>query len=166
MMNMLDTLRRTGGLEALSRIVNLSPAEAADGARVLLPLVLAGFKRLSHSLAPGQHGFGLLIARLELQGGAQLAAAVVLPGQMPPEAPGKALAAELYGGAEGVMAVAGAAARRCDIDSAKLRRMLPLLVMLVGGYIAARADRPEGTGSSVTELLELDRPGNPLEAIL
>lgn len=166
MINMLDTLRRTGGLEALSRIVGLSPSDAADGARVLLPLVLAGFKRLSHSFGPGQFGLLDMVVRIELRGGAQLAACVLLPGEVPSEAPGKALAAELYGGTEGVLAVVGVAARRSEIESGRLQRMLPLLIMLVGGYIVSRADRPEGNGNSVAELLELDRPGNPLDAIL
>lgn len=166
MMNMLDTLRRTGGLEALSRVVELSPSNTTDGARVLLPLVLAGYKRLSHMFGPSHHGLLDMVVRIELRGGAQLATLVLLQGEMASDAPGKALAVELYGGPDGVLAVERVAARRSDIESAKLHKMLPLLVMLVGGFIASRADHTEGNGSSVAELLDLDRPGNPLDAIL
>jgi hypothetical protein len=165
MIEMLDTLRRTGGLEALSRHVRLTPAEARAGADALLPLLLGGFKRYCHRAGPGMAGLPALLELFKTWGDGEMAAAVLIPGHSTMAA-GPALLEAIYGPPEAIAMVVAAAAESCDLNTAQLHAMLPLLAMLLGGYISVRTNQLNADERGVSALLELESGSNPLDDVL
>lgn len=164
-MDMLETLRRTGGLEAMSRQLDVTPPQSAAGAEALLPLILGGFKRYCRKAGPGAEGLPVLVSMLNELGDGQMAVAVMTPGKLSLAA-GAAVLEALFGTPEAIIAVASAAAERSDLGTAKLRNMMPLLAMLVGGYISVRVDVSRHDGNGIVDLLGLRSDTNPLDAIL
>jgi len=132
-MPMLETLRRSGGLEAIGVEVGISPAESLAAAEALLPALMEGLRQLDE-----REGHpGGLVALLERHGGFALAHAVMEPGPTEAER-GNVLLAGLFGDRELSRVVAGHAAERTGIDPHVMRQVLPRLAMLLGGYVAAR----------------------------
>lgn len=165
MIEMLDTLRRTGGLAALSRHLNLTPTQASAGADALLPFLLGGFKRYcQHHDGDGQ-GLPALLEMLNQWGDGEMAAAVLIPGNGSMAA-GPAMLEAIFGSPEAIASVASAAAERSDLDPAQLRKMLPLLAMLLGGYISIRGGPLHDNDNGISALLELEHADNPLDEVL
>lgn len=162
-MDMLETLRRTGGIEALARQLDLAHSESMEGVRALLPLVLGGFKRHSLRMGAATTGLAELVTQLNGLGGAHLAAEI-LSLDKPSPMPGEEVLKTIFGSPEASEAVAGAALADSEMDAAPLREMLPLLAMLVGGYFCARGE--DGVHDHLAELLDLEGEGNPLDAVL
>ncbi|MFA7595619.1 MAG: DUF937 domain-containing protein [Novosphingobium sp.] len=165
MIEMLDTLRRTGGLAALSRHLNLTPTQASAGTDALLPFLLGGFKRYCQRHDSEGQGLPALLKLLNLWGDGEMAAAVLIPGNGSMAA-GPALLEAIFGSPEAIVSVASAAAQRSELDTAQLRKMLPLLAMLLGGYISIRAAPLHGNDNGVPALLELEHAHNPLDEVL
>ena len=168
MQKFMETLRRTGGLEALAKLLSLSAPATRACVEALLPLVLGGFKRLS--LASGERGEGKaglegrrLCEVVESHGGAEMAESVMAQSSL---AEGEALLTEIFGGEEAVQAVCSAAAEKVDVPQQTLRAMLPALAMLTGGYAyMVYYEEPEGE-ETVNALLGLNEAGNPLDSVL
>mgnify|MGYP001436887745 CR=1 FL=1 len=125
----------------------------------------SGFKLYCQHHGPGEQGLPALLKVLNLWGDGEMAAAVLIPGNGPMEA-GPAILETIFGSAEAIDAVADAAAERSDLDTAQLRKMLPLLAMLLGGYISIRASPLHGNDNGIPALLELDEADNPLDEVL
>lgn len=132
----LETLRRSGGVNAVANQLDLPPADAASGVEVLLSAVLSGFNRALEAHVADADREGLM-ALLDELGGGYLAADLISQGQADC-ARGNRILATIFGSKDISRAVAEDAARDCALDAAVLRRMLPLIAMLVGGYLAAR----------------------------
>lgn len=177
---LLDTLRRSGGLEAVSRELGITPATALAAAEAMLPAIQGGFRKRTESFGGGEGGLAQLIGLLGGLGGGTLAASVLAPEPTDLER-GNRLLGEIFGGQEVSRTLAQAAAERTGIDPAMLRAILPRLAMLVGGYLAARAGGSgavgsgglsgvseilAGTGGGLGRLLDLDGDGNPLDDII
>lgn len=137
--NVLDALRRSGGFEAVSRQLGVPPAQAVAGAEALLPGLLSGFTRFGgRDVALGASA-NTLTNLLGPLGGGNLAAGVL--GHVPCDtAAGQTILAALFGAGHGADEVIEPAAEASGLDPALLSRMLPLLAMLTGGYLAARAN--------------------------
>ena len=189
-MDVLDVLRRSGGVDAIARELGVPPATAAAGAEALLPAIVGGFARHSAAGGGGESGLGSLIGMLGTLGGGGLAANVLGPEPTDP-ARGNDVLGQIFGSKDVSRTVAGHAATQTGLDPALLKKMLPLLAMLVGGYLSARAQGTgaeaggglggligalggggqSGPGSSgvlggLGSLLDLDGDGNPLDDIL
>lgn len=136
-MDMLDMLRRSGGLDAMAGQLGISPAQAASGAEALLPAVLGGFKKRSQAGGSGEVGIGDLIGMLGGLGGGALADNVVGP-EPTDVGRGNAVLGQIFGSKEVSRTVAGHASQQSGLDPALLRKMLPILAMLVGGYLSSR----------------------------
>lgn len=167
MQKFMETLRRTGGLEALAKLLSLSAPATRACVEALLPLVLGGFKRLSLASrggAPGNTGEGRKLCEVvESHGGAEMAESVMAQSSL---AEGEALLTEIFGGEEAVQAVCSAAAEKVEVPQQTLRAMLPALAMLTGGYAyAVYYEEPEGE-ETVNALLGLNEAGNPLDSVL
>lgn len=168
---LLDTLRRSGGLEAVSKELGIGPAAAFAGAEALLPAILGGFRKQAEATGGGAAGLGNLIEMLGGLGGGELAGNVLAPDPTDIDR-GNAVLGRIFGTRDVSRSVAEDAAARTGLDSATLRRMLPLLAMLVGGYLSARAGGSGAQGSDglngggLKTLLDLDGDGNPLDDIL
>jgi hypothetical protein len=160
-MDWLTTLRRSGGINALSRQIGVSPAEVAVGVEALLPALLGGLRQLADRLDEGDAGVRALVDALMELGGGQLAADVMGPGPLSSD-PGNAILDLALGPDVARRAVLIEAERNVGLDQALGERMLPGLAMLVGGYITARAggSGAEGSGglNGLGDLLETLTP--------
>lgn len=145
-MDWLTTLRRSGGINALSRQLGMSPADVAAGAAVLLPALIGGLRQLADRLGRGDAGVRALVEVLVELGGGQLAADVMAPGPLDTE-PGNAILDRALGPDVARRAVLIEAERAGGVDQALAERILPGLAMLVGGYITARAGGSGAEGS-------------------
>lgn len=142
-MDVMDMLRRSGGVDAIAKQLGIPPATAAAGAEALVPAIVGGFRKQGEAVGGGDAGLGSLIGMLGALGGGGLAANVL--GPEPTEtARGNEVLGEIFGSKDVSRTVAGHAAGQTGLDPELLKQMLPILAMLVGGYLSARA---RGSGS-------------------
>ena len=131
-MQLADILNHTGGLQALAREFNIGEADAAKAASALGPAVLGGFRKQAESNPQGLEGLGGLLGQL---GGAGLLESVLAP--TPTDtAPGNNVLGHIFGSKDVSRAVAQNAAAQSGQDPSLLKKMLPMLAMLVAGYLA------------------------------
>lgn len=180
-MQLTDLLARTGGLQSIARQLGVDEVQATTAADALLPAILGGLRNQAPrppSSADALGGLGELLGRL---GGGSLLDDVV---SSQPTDPGRGndILGQIFGSKDVSRAVAGRASSQSGLDASVLRQMLPMLAMLVAGYLAKQ--RGEGTtdpsaaaGSSggpgglfgpggLASMLDADGNGNPLDDIL
>ena len=145
-MQLTDLLSQTGGLQSIARELDIAPQEAATGAEALLPAILGGFQK-AQAQAGGAGGLGELLGQL---GGGGLLDQVLAPAPTD-VGQGNEVLGQIFGSKEVSRTVAQSAAGQSGLDPELLKKMLPLLAMLVGGFMAKRggaaaADGGEGGG--------------------
>jgi hypothetical protein len=139
-MQMTDILARMGGLESIARELGVSESQAASGAEALVPAILGGFKKQTQAQPEGVEGLGGLLGQL---GGGALLDNVL--GPQPTDASrGDAVLGEIFGSKDVSRTVAQDASAKTGLDPALLKRMLPMLAMLVAGFMARQS---AGSGS-------------------
>lgn len=137
-MNMLDALRQSGGLSAMADQLGISEAQAANGAESLLPAILGGFRKRGQAGGAGSGGIGDLVGMLGSLGGAGLMENVL--GSQPTDVSrGNDVLGQIFGSKDVSRQVAGHASQQSGLDPALLKKMLPILAMLVGGYLSSQA---------------------------
>jgi hypothetical protein len=180
-----------GGLQSIARELGVSESQAASGANALIPAILGGFKKQAQSQPAGLEGLGGLLGQL---GGGGLFDNV-LADQPTEVSRGNDVLGQIFGSKDVSRTVAQNAASRTGLDPALLKKMLPMLAMLVAGYMAkrgtgAQTDRSQDTsgmgvlfggllggGASgapsagagapgLASMLDMDGDGNPLDDIL
>lgn len=134
-MNLTDLLAQAGGLQSLARDLGVSEDQAAAGAQALLPAILGGMKKQAQAQPGGLEGLGGLLGQL---GGSGLLDQVLSPQPTDP-GQGNAVLGQIFGSKDVSRAVADNAASQSGLDSGLLRKMLPLLAMLVTGFMAKQA---------------------------
>jgi hypothetical protein len=161
---LLDVLRRSGGLVAIARQLGVAPPLALAAASALLPMVRGGFRRRVEQSDSLDTGLNALLAWLEGLGGGALASAVLQNDAVAAEA-GQAILAEIFGAEQ--PAVVTAAAEHSQANPETVQQVLPLLAMLAGGYVWARAGRmsPAERLAELGPLLGLGDEPNPLDAL-
>jgi hypothetical protein len=170
-----DILAQTGGLQSMARELGISEAQAASGAAALLPAILGGFKKQTQAQPTGLEGLGGLLGQL---GGGGLLDDVLAP-QPTDVRRGNDVLGQIFGSQNVSRAVAQDAAAQSGLAPALLKKMLPLLAMLVAGYLVkqpgADAERqpfpaqPSSAGGGLgglASMLDLNGDGNPLDDIL
>ncbi|HMP46189.1 MAG TPA: DUF937 domain-containing protein [Sphingopyxis sp.] len=184
-MNLTDILQQAGGIESMAKQIGVPPAVAKQGAEALLPAILGGFKKQAQG-GGGVEGLGGLLAGL---GGGGLLDAVLGP-QPAPVAQGNDVLGQIFGSKDVSRTVAGDAAAKTGIDAGTLKKMLPILAMLVAGYMAKQGGSQSGSGAGglggllggllgggkggasggglggLGSLLDLNGDGNPLDDII
>jgi hypothetical protein len=182
----MEMLRRSGGIEAVSKQLGIPPAMASAGADALVPVILGGFGKHAGTSGGGESGLGALIGMLGSLGGGSLAANVLGPEETD-VSKGNEVLGQIFGSKDVSRSVAADAAGKTGIDPGVLKKMLPILAMLVGGYLSARAGGSgaqgsgglgglssilgsvlgvEKAGGGLGSLLDLDGDGNPLDDII
>lgn len=190
-MQITDILAQMGGLQSIARELGVSEAEAANGAEALIPAILGGFKKQAQSQPAGLEGLGGLLGQL---GGGNLLDQVLGP-QPTDVSQGNAVLGQLFGSKDVSRAVAQNAASQSGLEPSLLKKMLPMLAMLVTGFIAkqrgAGTESPSSQSSAESgglggllgglggllggqhaaasgwaSMLDLDGDGNPLDDIL
>lgn len=148
--DLIAILQQTGGIAAIANQLGIPPAMAEAGASALLPAIVGGFSKQAE--APGGAGgtgggLGSLIGMLGGLGGAGLAANVL--GPEPTEVDkGNDVLGQIFGSKDVSRTVATHASNQTGIDPALLKKMLPILAMLVAGYMAHAGGAQQGEQSS------------------
>jgi hypothetical protein len=179
-MDLTSILKQSGAIG-----VNEQMAEM--GAAALLPSILGGFKKTAQAQPSGLDGLGGLLGQL---GGGGLFDSVVAPEPTPVDQ-GNDILGQIFGSKDVSRSVAGHAATQTGIDPAMLKKMLPILAMLVAGYMAKQSGgAAQGSGESsgglggllggllgggggqtasaggLGSLLDMNGDGNPLDDII
>jgi hypothetical protein len=136
----------SGGLDALASQLGVPRDQAERGAEALLPSILGGMGD-----SAGGHG-APDATRLETVvqglGGGGLADNVIGP-EPTNIGKGNDILGHIFGSKEVSRQVADHASRRSGVDPALLKRMLPILAMLVAGYMAKRSGEQGGGLASI-----------------
>lgn len=148
-MNLTDILSQAGGIESMASQLGVSPETAKAGADALLPAILGGFKKQAEA-GGGVEGLGGLLGQL---GGGGLFDAVLSP-QATPVDQGNDVLGQIFGSKDVSRTVASHAAGQTGLDSGLLKKMLPILAMLVAGYMAKQGGQTQqGEGGGLGGLL-------------
>ncbi|MBL0924712.1 MAG: DUF937 domain-containing protein [Sphingomonadaceae bacterium] len=188
-MNIASVLKQTGAIGKVAQQLGVNEQVAEAGAAALLPAILGGFKKTTQAQPGGLEGLGGLLGGL---GGGGLFDAVVSPEPTPVEK-GNDVLGQIFGSKEVSRQVAGNASAQTGIDPSLLKKMLPILAMLVAGYLAKQSgggqpggglggilggalggllggggqSAPAGGGlGGLGSLLDMDGDGNPLDDII
>jgi hypothetical protein len=153
-MQILEVLNQMGGIQSMARELGVDERQASAGAAALVPAILGGFKKQAQAQPAGLEGLGGLLGQL---GGGGLLDNVLSP-QATDVGRGNDVLGQIFGSKEVSRTVAAEASRRSGLDPALLRKMLPILAMLVAGYMsrqsgAARQDPSGGLGGLLGGLL-------------
>ena len=189
-MQMTDILGQIGGIQSVARELGVSEDQAASGAAALLPALLGGFKKQAQAQPTGLDGLAGMLGGL---GGGGLLDDVLGP-QPTNVNRGNDVLGQIFGSKDVSRTVAQNAATRTGLDPSLVKKMLPVLAMLVAGYMAKQSRGPaspqtggglgntagglgnvlagmvgsggQGGLGGLASLLDLDRDGNPLDDIL
>lgn len=185
-MQINDILAETGGLQSLARELGISEAQAASGAAALSPAILGGFKKQVQTDPNGLAGLGGLLGQL---GGGGLLDEVLSPNPTD-VSQGNGVLGQIFGSKDVSRTVSQNAAARTGLDAGILKKMLPMLAMVVAGYMSRRQSAavqqaPQGgglgdllggllggggrggaPGGGLGAMLDMDGDGNPLDDIL
>lgn len=172
-MNPVDILNKMGGTESIAKQLGVTPTAAEQGAVALLPSILDGFR------SKGTDGaLGGLIGQL---GGAGLLASVLGAGPTP-VGQGNDILGQIFGSKDVSRQVAGDAAANTGLDRGLLQQMLPMLTMMVAGYMAKQGgiagqgqSAAPNVGASggaggllggIGKMLDRNGEGNPLDDLM
>jgi hypothetical protein len=131
-MQITEVLAQMGGLQSMARELGISENEAASGADALIPAILGGFKKQAQSPSTGLEGLGGLLGQL---GGGGLLDNVLAP-EPTDVSRGNDVLGQIFGSKDVSRTVADNASAQSGLDAGLLRKMLPMLAMLVTGYMA------------------------------
>ncbi len=131
-MQITDILAQMGGLQSMAQELGVDEAQAASGAEALIPAILGGFKKQAQTQPTGLDGLGGLLGQL---GGGSLLDQVLAP-QATDVSPGNDILGQIFGSKDVSSTVAESASSQSGLDSSLLKKMLPILAMLVAGYMA------------------------------
>ena len=141
-MAILATLRQSGGISAITRQLGETPFATAAAADALLPELLDDFLHFSS-------GLPALLDLIAEAGGGALAQAIMLHDNVDTQ-PGLMILSRIK--RPGVASAAGQSPA-AKVDPVLRARMMPMLAMLLGGYISARADSGDLNMAEIAALL-------------
>ncbi len=134
-MDIASILKQSGAIGQVAQQLGVNEQVAEAGAAALLPAILGGFKKTAQAQPSGIEGLGGLLGQL---GGGGLFDSVVSPEPTPVEK-GNDILGQIFGSKEVSRTVAGSASEQTGIDPSLLKKMLPILAMLVAGYMAKQS---------------------------
>jgi hypothetical protein len=134
-MDIASILKQSGAIGSIAQQLGVNEQVAEVGAAALLPAILGGFKKTAQAQPSGIEGLGGLLGQL---GGGGLFDSVVAPEPTPVEK-GNDILGQIFGSKEVSRTVAGSASEQTGIDPSLLKKMLPILAMLVAGYMAKQS---------------------------
>lgn len=141
-MDLISVLKQSGAIGSIAQQLGVNEQVAEIGAGALLPAILGGFKKTAQAQPSGLEGLGGLLGQL---GGGGLFDNVVSPEPTNVDA-GNDVLGQIFGSKDVSRSVAGHAAEQTGIDSSLLKKMLPILAMLVAGYMAKQGGGEQGGG--------------------
>jgi hypothetical protein len=143
-MDITRILAQVGGIRSMARELGVSEGEVQRGAEALAPAILGGLKKQAQAQPEGLEGLGGLLGQL---GGGGLLDNVLSP-QPTDVNRGNDVLGEIFGSREVSRTVAQNAASQTGLDPGLLKKMLPMLAMLVAGFMAKQggASQPSPAG--------------------
>lgn len=141
-MDMMEILKQSGAIGSIAQQLGVNEQIAQTGAEALLPAILGGFKKTAQAQPSGLEGLGGMLGQL---GGGGLLDSVLSPEPTPIEK-GNDVLGQIFGSKDVSRSVAGHASQQTGIDSTLLKQMLPMLAMIVAGYMAKQAGGEQGGG--------------------
>lgn len=157
-MQITDILRQMGGLQSMARELGISEDQAANGAAALAPAILGGFKKQAQAQPSGLEGLGGLLSQL---GGGGLLDDVVAAKPTDVNR-GNEVLGQIFGSKDVSRAVAQNASSQSGLSPDLLKKMLPMLAMLVAGYMA----KQRGAGAGATTTTQAAPSGGGLGGLL
>ena len=150
-MNITDILAQAGGLKSMARELGVSESDATSGASALIPAILGGFKNQAQGQEAGLEGLGALLSQL---GGGSLLDNVLSP-EPTDVGRGNDVLGQIFGSKDVSRTVAQNAASQTGLAPALLKKMLPMLAMMVAGYMARGrgGSGAAGSGGGLGDLL-------------
>ncbi len=156
-MNLTDILAQTDGLASMARELGVNERQAASGAEALLPAILGGFKKQAQG--GGMDGLGGLLGQL---GGGSLLDDVLSPQRTQVDR-GNDVLGQIFGSKDVSRTVAQNAASSTGLDPSVLKKMLPMLAMVVAGYMAKQSSPGRAAGAPAPQA---SSPGGGLGGLL
>ncbi|WP_309750390.1 DUF937 domain-containing protein [Novosphingobium sp.] len=153
--DLISILQQTGGIAAIANQLGIPPQMAEAGAGALLPAIVGGMSKQADAAGGGAGGLGSLIGILGSLGGAGLANNVLSDEPTNVDA-GNSVLGTIFGSKDVSRTVADHASGQTGIDPAILKKMLPILAMLVAGYFSHQAgggQQQEGQGGILGSVL-------------
>lgn len=141
-MNINDIIGQAGGIGAIARELGTDEGTAQSGVSALLPAVLGGFRGQVEQDPQGIGGLGDMLSTL---GGGGLLDSVMSPGPSNVAA-GNNVLGQIFGSPDASRAVAADASAQSGVSPSLLKKMLPLVAMLVAGYMAKQAGGGQSSG--------------------
>ena len=163
-MDIASILKQSGAIGSIAQQLGVNEGIAQAGAEALLPAILGGFKKTTQAQPSGLEGLGGLLGQL---GGGGLFDSVVAPEPTPVEK-GNDILGQIFGSKDVSRTVAGHASAQTGIDPSLLKKMLPILAMLVAGYLAKQSGGQEsgGLGGLIGGMLGGGQSGGGLGGML
>jgi len=168
-MQLSDILSQTGGLQSIAREFGISEHEAASAASALGPAVLGGFRKQAEAHPQGLSGLGGLLNQL---GGGGMLDAVLSPTPTDTTS-GNDVLGQIFGSKDVSRAVALNAASQTGQDPSLMKKLLPVLAMVVSGYMAKQQSgqrltsaTSDGGLGTLLDGLNMGSKRNPLDDIV
>jgi hypothetical protein len=143
-MDLMNALAQAGGVEAISRELGVDQATAQSGMTALLPAVTDGLREQATASPHGFAGLGSILGQL---GGGGLLSNVLGPEPTDVDQ-GNQVLGQIFGNKDNSRAVAADAAQKSGVSPDLLKQMLPIVAMLVAGYLAKQHGGATGAGSA------------------
>ena len=131
-MDLMNALAQAGGVDAISRELGVDQTTARSGLSALLPAVADGMRGQAAASPQGFGGLGSILAGL---GGGGLLSNVLAPEPTNVD-DGNQVLGQIFGNKDNSRAVAADAAQKSGVSPDLLKKMLPIVAMLVAGYLA------------------------------
>jgi hypothetical protein len=122
-MQLTDILAQMGGLQSMAWELGIYERQASSGAAALIPAILGGLKKQAQSQPEGIEGLGGLLDQ-------------VMAPQPTDVSQGNEVLGQIFGSKDVSRTVAQNAAAQSGLDPSLLKKMLPMLAMLVTGFMA------------------------------
>ncbi len=142
-MDIAAILEQSGGIASMAKELGVDSGTASKGAAALLPAIMGGFKKNAQSQGSGLEG---MMGMLGGMGGGALLEQVLGSSPTPVEN-GNNILGQIFGSKEVSRSVASHASSASGVDSGLLKKMLPILTMMVAGYMAKQGGQQSAPAS-------------------
>lgn len=151
-MDIGSIIAQSGGIGSIARELGIDEGMAQAGVTALLPAVLGGFKGQAQAQP---EGLGGLLGMVQGMGGGGLLDSVLGAGPSNVDA-GNNVLGQIFGSKDTSRAVAADASTKSGVSGDLLKKMLPLVAMMVAGYMAKQGgggDQQQAGGGGLGGML-------------
>lgn len=143
-MQSTDILAQMGGVSSIAKQLGLDEGQAQRGAEALLPALLGGFKKQLQTQPSATGGISGLLGQL---GGSDFLSQAL--GQLTGNATtGNDVLGQIFGSKDVSRTVVDNAAQTSGLNVEQLKKMLPMLAMLVAGFMSKQSSNTAGESSA------------------